>query len=113
MDAKQLIPSLALAALAATFSSGAGATCWQAASERYAFDPIVLQAIAKVESSFNPAAMNRTNANATYDIGMMQINSAWLPKLKTFGIAESDLMDGCTNLHVGAWVLADLRSRMG
>jgi soluble lytic murein transglycosylase-like protein len=36
----------------------------------------------------------------------MQINSAWLNTLSRFGIAGHDLMGACTNIHVGAWILA-------
>lgn len=44
----------------------------------------------------------------------MQINSSWLPKLRQWGIDEAALLtDACTNLMVGAWVLADNIQRLG
>lgn len=65
----------------------------------------LLIAVAQQESGFNPNAINR-NQNKTYDIGVMQINSSWLPKLAEYGIRESDLYNPCVNIHVGAWIMA-------
>jgi hypothetical protein len=35
------------------------------------------------------------NRNGSYDIGLMQINSSWLPDLKRYDITESDLKYNC------------------
>jgi soluble lytic murein transglycosylase-like protein len=48
----------------------------------YKVHPDILRAITKVESNFNPRALNK-NQNGTYDIGIMQINSSWIPVLET------------------------------
>jgi soluble lytic murein transglycosylase-like protein len=80
--------------------------CWDAAGAEYGIDPRLLYAIAKVESSLNPAARNR-NGNGSTDVGLMQINSTHLPTLNRFGIDEKGLLDPCTNIRVGAWVLAN------
>lgn len=80
--------------------------CWKEAGDRYGIDPWLLYAIAEQESNFDPNAINDSNKNLTRDVGLMQINSFWLPKLKEYGISESDLFDPCINIHVGAWVLA-------
>ena len=82
--------------------------CFYQASERYEIDSRLLKAIAEVESGFRADAVNSSNRNGTRDVGIMQINSWWFPKLeKEYGITESDLFDPCTNIHVGAWILAN------
>lgn len=102
-----------LLAAGSLLASGGASACWEEAAERYGVNPYVLYAIAKTESSLNPSAMNRSNKNGSYDIGLMQINSSWLPTLRKHGIDEAQLMDACTNIHVGAWVLAQNMRRMG
>src|SRR6186713_2962833 len=89
--------------------------CWQEAAERYNINPHVLHAIAKCESSLNPLAMNRshTERTGTYDIGLMQINSSNLRALKAYGIGETELLDACTSINVGAWILAQKMQRHG
>ena len=79
--------------------------CWEQAAERYGVSSELLYAIARTESGLDPQAIGR-NRNGSRDIGLMQINSAWLPRLSTHGIAERDLFDPCTSIHVGAWILA-------
>lgn len=54
----------------------------------------------------NPRAVNRNNQNGSVDIGLFQINSSWLPKLKKQGITEQQLYDGCVSAYVAAWILA-------
>ncbi len=107
--------SIALFAVAGFLLPAAARACWDSAAHRYGISPQLLFAIARVESNLDPAAINRTHfaRTGTYDIGLMQINSAHLPRLRRFGIQESDLLDPCTNIHVGAWILADAFSRHG
>lgn len=87
--------------------------CFSEAAERHGLSKRMLVAIAKTESSFKPHVVGPKNANGTYDIGMMQINSAWLPTLSKFGISQRDLFNACTNIHVGAWILASNIGRYG
>lgn len=98
-------------AIAAIFSASAHA-CWEEAASRYGVNPYMLYAIAKTESSLNPAAINR-NKNGSYDIGLMQINSSWFPILRKYGVDEKQLLDACTSIHVGAWILAQNMQRLG
>lgn len=86
--------------------------CWQEAGSRYQIAPALLYAIAQTESALNPAASHR-NRDGSIDIGLMQINSAWLRDLAKHGISARDLWDPCTNIQVGAWVLAQKIHRLG
>ncbi len=87
-------------------------SCFRRASIRYDISQRLLEAIAHVESSGNPMAVNQ-NSNGSEDIGLMQINSFWLPKLEKYGIMRQDLFDPCVNINVGAWILADNIYRHG
>lgn len=86
--------------------------CWEDAATRYQVSSVLLYAIARTESGLNPQAIGR-NSNGSRDIGLMQINSAWLPTLASHGIGERDLFEPCVNIHVGAWILAGNVSRLG
>ncbi|WP_315862500.1 lytic transglycosylase domain-containing protein [Ralstonia mojiangensis] len=87
--------------------------CFVAAGQRYRIDPMLLYAIAEVESNLVPSAINR-NRNGSIDYGVMQINSLHLSKLKSVGIDERRLLDEpCVAVHVGASILAELISRHG
>ncbi len=66
----------------------------------------LMRGIAQVESGMQPNRIN-TNSNGTTDIGLMQINSSWLPVLAREGISEQSLFDPCTNAYVGAWILSE------
>lgn len=89
--------------------------CFEHHGRRYGLDAELLRGVARVESGMRPEARNNTHIDrtGTRDIGLMQINTSLLPKLAGFGIREQDLMDPCTNIEVGAWVLADAIRRHG
>lgn len=94
-------------------SGVAEADCWQLAASRYHVDPLLLYAIAKVESGLNPSARN-INSDGSQDIGLMQINSRHLPTLARFGISEQHLLtQPCTSVMVGAWILAGFIREQG
>ncbi len=86
--------------------------CWNDAATRYQVNSALLYAIARTESGLNPLAIGR-NPNGSRDIGLMQINSVWLSTLATYGISERDLLEPCTNIHVGAWILSYNFYRLG
>jgi len=88
------------------------ASCTLAAGTTFNLPPALLVAIVQVESAGDPRAIGR-NANGTYDIGLMQINSQWLPVLEKAGITKKSLYDPCVNIHVGAWILAQEVERYG
>lgn len=90
-----------------------GHACWEHVGRKYNIHPYVLYAIAKTESKLNPQAISRTNADGSRDVGLMQINSVWFPALARMGIDERMLLDPCTNIEVGAWILAQNIRRLG
>jgi soluble lytic murein transglycosylase-like protein len=89
-------------------ASAAAVDCWTEAEQRYGVSASLLYAIAMTESSLRESAVNDSHRARTqsYDIGIMQINSRWLPTLARYGISEQDLYNACTNIHVGAWLLS-------
>ena len=88
------------------------ADCFHDASVRYGPPEKLLKAIARVESSNRPRIINY-NKDGSYDIGIMQVNSRWLLKLGRWGLDKNSLLDACTNINVGAWILAQNIQRMG
>jgi soluble lytic murein transglycosylase-like protein len=96
--------------------ASAHATCFEEAGVLYNVNPDLLRGMAKVESSMRPEAINETHQARTksVDLGLMQINSRWLPILAKNNITkESLLKDPCLNVKVGAWILADNIRRHG
>ncbi|TKK37740.1 invasion protein IagB [Pseudomonas fluorescens] len=99
--------------LAQAWVGAASASCWREVGEKYAIEPELLYAIAQVESGLDPQAVNH-NANGSKDVGLMQINSIHLPRLKGKGITEQRLRDEpCLAVDVGASILADFIGRLG
>ena len=86
---------------------------WESVGAKYNIHPALLFAIAKTESGIRPNITSAPNKNGSYDIGMMQINSSWLPTLAKHGITEKHLYDPCISLDVGAWVLHHNMQRFG
>ncbi|MGC8851973.1 MAG: lytic transglycosylase domain-containing protein [Hydrogenobacter sp.] len=88
--------------------------CFDKASQEMGVNRKLLVAIAYVESGLRHDALNR-NSNGTYDIGIMQVNSSNIPKLKRAGIIEKeeDLWDVCKNIRAGAYILKECIANYG
>ena len=78
------------------------AFCYEDAGDAYDINPSLLKSIARVESSLNPGAINR-NLNDSIDMGLMQINSFWISRLRLD--SGRLLQDPCYNVMVGAKIL--------
>ncbi len=104
---KALVISLSL-----LFSMNAHAFCFDEAGAMYGESPELLKAIAKGESNMNPAAIHwNDGSGGKFSVGLMQVNSYW------YKIIGHDLWmqlgDPCTNVKVGAWILAGCIQQYG
>lgn len=90
---------------AALLSSPCRADCLDDAAIYHRVNAQVLRAIAQQESGMRAWIVNR-NASGSEDIGLMQINSSWLPALARRNITRERLLDPCVSAYVGAWILA-------
>ena len=99
-----------IVAVLAAGTARAEELCFQEAGVEYSINPQILKAIAKVESNFNPRAVNH-NKNGTYDFGVMQINSSWYYTLgKEWWMT---LGDPCSNIKGGARILSGCMKKYG
>ncbi|WP_321935631.1 lytic transglycosylase domain-containing protein [Paraburkholderia sp. J8-2] len=98
--------------LTALFANSASADCFDDAASFHHVNPLILRAIAIVESQGNPNATNQ-NANGSVDMGEMQINSIHLAELARYGMGAADLYDGCKSVYTGAWILRREIDRYG
>lgn len=93
-------------------SVSAQAFCFNEAGARYRVDPLLLRAIARVESGMNPGAIGKNMDGKkllSRDFGLMQINDRQIPQLRAMGVLknEQELLDNpCLNVQIGAWILA-------
>jgi len=109
---KRILYFLILITLPATVEAHQeSGNCWVDAGYRYGVSPDLLYGIARVESGLNPHA--RETISGTESVGLMQINSVWYAQLHRYGIHRDDLWEPCTNINVGAWVLAHCIGRYG
>jgi soluble lytic murein transglycosylase-like protein len=83
--------------------------CLLAAASTYDVPSSVLYSIMEVEGGETGTVS--ANTNGSYDLGLMQINSLWLPELaKHWGVDETEaayrvVNDTCTNIDVASWIL--------
>ena len=101
---RRAIPVL-VAAVPALCGPLAHADCLDDAAAYQHVSAQLVHAIAQHESGMRANAVN-VNSNGTEDIGLMQINSSWLPRLARYGIRRQDLFNACVNGYVGTWILA-------
>jgi soluble lytic murein transglycosylase-like protein len=86
--------------------------CFNEAGRAYKVPPMLLQAIAWVESRYDKDAKNH-NTNGSVDVGVMQINSLWLEPLSQYGIEQKHLYNACFNINVAAWILRQQINEVG
>jgi soluble lytic murein transglycosylase-like protein len=112
-----LKPAVACLALLGALHTGfAQGFCFDKASAKTGLPADLLMAIAKVESGMEPGAINKSHEQrtGTVDLGLMQINSGNLRRLKDQGVTrESLLADPCLNTMVGASILAEKIKKHG
>lgn len=94
------------------------AACMILSSNAYSVPLEALEAIHTVEGG--QVGTIAKNSNGSIDMGVMQINSLWLPVLEEKwnlpqGIIQDKLVnDACINVSVASWILANhLRSTNG
>ena len=86
------------------------AACLLAAAHTYQVPPAVMIGIMQVEGGHVGQAAG-PNFNGTYDLGPMQVNTLWVPKLaNVWHVSKATAHtwvkdDGCVNVHVAAWIL--------
>ncbi len=84
-------------------------SCMLAASASYNVPQPVLYAIMLAEDG--RMGQISANSNGSYDLGIMQINSLWLPELaKHWDMSQTEVAyalvnDVCTNFNVASWIL--------
>ena len=85
------------------------AACLMMAAQTYSVPPAVMVGIMQVEGG--QVGQQVLNTNGSYDLGPMQINTTWVPRLAQYwGVTEATAKrwirdDPCTNMGVSAWIL--------
>lgn len=80
-------------------------SCMYAAASRYQVPLALLYAIHATEGG--KVGSRVPNTDGSYDLGPMQINTWWLPRLSRYGVQQQGLInDGCLNVQVSAWILS-------
>lgn len=85
------------------------AACLMLSAQTFHVPPSVMIGIMQVEGG--RVGQEVADANGTYDLGPMQINTIWLPELARYwGVDQRTARtwvrdNGCVNMHVAAWIL--------
>ncbi len=88
----------------------AEAFCFEEAGKAHNISSELLKSIARVESDLNSNAVN-TNRNGSTDLGLMQINSAWIDAMN---LNRDELISNpCYNVMTGANILRQCIDRHG
>lgn len=93
----------------------ANAFCFAEASARYSVNEFILRAIALHESRMIPS-LQLVNSNGSVDIGLMGINTVHISpgeRLYQAGMKSAMLLDPCTNVMTGAYLLRLKMNRFG
>jgi hypothetical protein len=91
-------------------TAAALASCILMAANTYDVPAAVMIGIMQVEGG-KVGQESPRNINGTYDLGPMQVNTLWVPSLaKQWQVSRNTAHvwlrdDGCTNVHVAAWIL--------
>jgi soluble lytic murein transglycosylase-like protein len=79
--------------------------CVTAAALFHGVNPLILNAIIFHESRNNSQLVLK-NKNGSVDVGLAGLNSVHFTELARYGIKPDQLLDGCVNTYVAAWLLA-------
>ena len=88
--------------------------CVISASQRYELPMEGLLSVMLTEGG--RPGLAKKNANGSFDLGVMQINTVWLkPNSPLFGYLSMDALkhDVCLNIHVAAWIMAWYKKTSG
>jgi soluble lytic murein transglycosylase-like protein len=86
------------------------AFCFDRAAQEYSIPRQLIESVAETESGLNPRAINQ-NANGSFDMGLMQVNSYWV---RVMDLQKERLMDDpCYNVMAGARILKQCIDRHG
>lgn len=86
--------------------------CVRSAAGYYGLPPLAIVGILGAEGGRLGQAVRNTDGSE--DLGPMQINSRWLPRLAQYGLTRTKLlMNPCANVWAGAWILARSYARDG
>ena len=86
--------------------------CLERAAGYYRLPVLLLDAIVWQEGGTD--GVGDRDPNGSYDLGIAQINTGWLPVFSKYGITEKSLLDNpCENLYAAAYVLATYGRHFG